>query len=591
MQGDIKDAITQAAYAYELDPNLLMALVMQESRGNPGAVSPAGAQGLMQLMPATAKYLNVTDPLDPYQNVYGGAKYLREQLDRFGGDRNKALAAYNAGPTAVRRYNDVPPFRETRDYVGHIANTYDQIGKGLDLDTAFGSPYQPYASQPAKVSMGRAPQVPSDMYGQPSEFVQAAQAVTPSAATPESVDLTRRTAEKVISGLPAENWTGSLTHPTDRGNNSTGALAAEQIPAWQTALRIVNPVNFLQLPVRLLRMVDYTLREAAGSPTLTDDANAALDYVDAADNRAALGNDATTADILSSERTKTAGLRSQMGSLPERWVRALTQDPFDPDRQAIQAAQAVRARLRAVRDYATADAANTEATLASKLAPYRLQSAKTGAEAGTFHLQHEKTLAPWNEKLARTNALAAEDAYEAAPEQRALDAEAKRAQINNYNRQADQFGEDGLTYYQRWMRQRQIEQDRLAEESARLAQRREQRLVNSAEAETIALAMKAKSVEDANAILRKGGITDHEAVIDKGWIENGIKVVPIKREAGAAAEPPSPPVDPGLSGMSSHGEKPDYSSADNFAAWSKRNGIPKEKARAMWKEYKQSHPD
>jgi soluble lytic murein transglycosylase-like protein len=109
--------ISAAAQRHGLDPALLAGLVKQESGFNPNAVSPAGARGLTQLMPGTAAGLGVTDPLDPVQALEGGAKYLREQLDRFGGDVTRALAAYNAGPGAVQRYGGVPPYAETQNYV------------------------------------------------------------------------------------------------------------------------------------------------------------------------------------------------------------------------------------------------------------------------------------------------------------------------------------------------------------------------------------------------------------------------------------------------------------------------------------------
>jgi soluble lytic murein transglycosylase-like protein len=109
--------ITAAAKKYGLDPALLAGLVKQESGFNPNAGSPAGARGLTQLMPGTAAGLGVTNVLDPAQSLDGGAKYLRAQLDAFGGDVARALAAYNAGPGAVQRYGGVPPYAETQNYV------------------------------------------------------------------------------------------------------------------------------------------------------------------------------------------------------------------------------------------------------------------------------------------------------------------------------------------------------------------------------------------------------------------------------------------------------------------------------------------
>ena len=112
--------INAAATANGIDPALLKGLVSQESGFNPNARSGAGAVGLTQLMPGTAASLGVTNPLDPAQSLQGGAKYLRQQLDRFGGDERLALAAYNAGPGAVARYGGVPPYSETQNYVTSV---------------------------------------------------------------------------------------------------------------------------------------------------------------------------------------------------------------------------------------------------------------------------------------------------------------------------------------------------------------------------------------------------------------------------------------------------------------------------------------
>ncbi|MBI1404374.1 MAG: transglycosylase SLT domain-containing protein [Porphyrobacter sp.] len=117
--------IRELAARFDLSPNLLEAVVWQESRWRENAVSPVGARGLAQLMPGTARYLGV-DAEDPFQNLEGGARYLREQLDRFDGDLEKALAAYNAGPARVERAGGIPNIRETRAYVaaimGRLAN-------------------------------------------------------------------------------------------------------------------------------------------------------------------------------------------------------------------------------------------------------------------------------------------------------------------------------------------------------------------------------------------------------------------------------------------------------------------------------------
>jgi len=112
--------ITAAAQRHGIDPALLAGLVRQESNFDPTAGSPAGARGLTQLMPATAAGLGVTDVTDPQQSLEGGAKYLKQQLDAFGGDVTKALAAYNAGPGAVQRFGGVPPYAETQSYVQKV---------------------------------------------------------------------------------------------------------------------------------------------------------------------------------------------------------------------------------------------------------------------------------------------------------------------------------------------------------------------------------------------------------------------------------------------------------------------------------------
>jgi soluble lytic murein transglycosylase-like protein len=112
--------IDAAAARYGIDPALLRGLVKQESGFDPTARSGAGAVGLTQLMPATARELGVTDATDPLQALDGGAKYLKQQLDRFGGDASKALAAYNAGPGAVQKFGGVPPYAETQHYVQNV---------------------------------------------------------------------------------------------------------------------------------------------------------------------------------------------------------------------------------------------------------------------------------------------------------------------------------------------------------------------------------------------------------------------------------------------------------------------------------------
>lgn len=149
----VQDLLMQAAAKYNIPPSVLVAQADQESGFNPNAVSKAGAMGVMQLMPGTAKDLGVTEPFDPAQNIDAGARYLRQQYDRFG-TWDLALAAYNAGGGNVHKYGGVPPFHETQDYVSSILvgrNSY------LNLD-------QPQQPAPAPMPQtGDSGQVPTDV--------------------------------------------------------------------------------------------------------------------------------------------------------------------------------------------------------------------------------------------------------------------------------------------------------------------------------------------------------------------------------------------------------------------------------------------
>ncbi|MFJ7668075.1 lytic transglycosylase domain-containing protein [Lysinibacillus sp. NPDC097195] len=118
------DIIEKAAATYNVPAKLIASVIKQESNFNALAVSHAGAQGLMQLMPKTAQFLGVKNSLDPEQNIMAGAKYLRQMLDKFDNDPTLALAAYNAGASRVTKYNGIPPFKETQNYVKKVMNYY-----------------------------------------------------------------------------------------------------------------------------------------------------------------------------------------------------------------------------------------------------------------------------------------------------------------------------------------------------------------------------------------------------------------------------------------------------------------------------------
>ncbi|MBR1977740.1 lytic transglycosylase domain-containing protein [bacterium] len=123
-KAQILGLIEKISNKYGVDEKLVQAVIKQESGYNPKAKSHAGALGLMQLMPATAKSLGVKDPMNPAQNIEGGVKYLKNMLEEFNGNTILALAAYNAGPNAVKKYGTVPPYKETQNYVKSILKNY-----------------------------------------------------------------------------------------------------------------------------------------------------------------------------------------------------------------------------------------------------------------------------------------------------------------------------------------------------------------------------------------------------------------------------------------------------------------------------------
>ncbi|HEX8029815.1 MAG TPA: lytic transglycosylase domain-containing protein [Vicinamibacterales bacterium] len=129
-----EDIIQEAAKTYEMDPDLIRAVMQAESSFHPYALSHAGAEGLMQLMPALSTEMGVSNAFDPRENIMGGVRYLKRLLDYHGGNLDLALASYNAGPGNVERYGGVPPFRETRNYVRTIKQLLAASKRAADAD-------------------------------------------------------------------------------------------------------------------------------------------------------------------------------------------------------------------------------------------------------------------------------------------------------------------------------------------------------------------------------------------------------------------------------------------------------------------------
>jgi soluble lytic murein transglycosylase-like protein len=119
-KGDFNQIIDSASKKYNINSSIIKAVIKAESNFDPSVVSSAGAMGLMQLMPDTALSLGVVEPFDPMENIEGGVKYLKDMLNKFGGNLELALAAYNAGPGNVTKYGGIPPFQETQNYVAKI---------------------------------------------------------------------------------------------------------------------------------------------------------------------------------------------------------------------------------------------------------------------------------------------------------------------------------------------------------------------------------------------------------------------------------------------------------------------------------------
>jgi len=129
---NIDELVETFSNKYGIDGDFIKAIIKQESGFNPNATSKKGAMGLMQLMPKTAESLGVLDAYNPSQNIEGGVKYLKNLLEKYDGNKEMALAAYNAGPTAVKKYGGVPPYKETQNYINAIMGTYNKV-KEADL--------------------------------------------------------------------------------------------------------------------------------------------------------------------------------------------------------------------------------------------------------------------------------------------------------------------------------------------------------------------------------------------------------------------------------------------------------------------------
>ncbi len=154
--------IRKYAEYYGVEENLIRAVMRQESCFNEGARSQVGATGLMQLMPGTADLLGVANINDPHQNIKGGAKYLAQMLKRFNGNKQLALAAYNAGPGAVEKHGGVPPYRETRDYVVKVLSEYKRLEKHQQQNEFVQANY--YMEQPQQVRRSSTQQRPRNSY-------------------------------------------------------------------------------------------------------------------------------------------------------------------------------------------------------------------------------------------------------------------------------------------------------------------------------------------------------------------------------------------------------------------------------------------
>jgi hypothetical protein len=159
-KADLGDVVNEASGRYRLDPDLVNSVIKAESGFNVRAVSPKGAQGLMQLMPGTAAQLGVPNAFDPQANVEGGTRYLRELLERYNFDLLKALAAYNAGPQRVEQFRGIPPYYETRAYVARVVRDFNK--KKMAQRNVAAAQRSPASSKNTKTASAASKAHPSD---------------------------------------------------------------------------------------------------------------------------------------------------------------------------------------------------------------------------------------------------------------------------------------------------------------------------------------------------------------------------------------------------------------------------------------------
>jgi hypothetical protein len=528
---DLEELIQRAADENGLDPAQVRALIGIESSGNPNAVSPKGAMGMMQLMPGTARELGVTDPFDPEQNIMAGSRYFRDQLDEFG-DPALAAAAYNAGPGAVRKYGGVPPYRETRDYVDKFRRRMGSVGMAPEAGM-YGD--EGMTGDPTADAMAMLPQV------------------SRSAVDQNVIRSTMGVADKLING----QVTGSLTSPQDRMENSTGSLAAEMIPTWQTAQKLLNPVNLLQLPMRALKMVDYTLRQAAGAPTLTDAAEQALAYTNAGEF-ISRDPEATARDARQQELTTAKGLRGQILTPTQKLVHIFTTDPFEGERQAITARQAMQAGLTAQMDLDKAFKGRVEREQKTAEAPYEVAKKRAEAQKATAE-------APFAARMAEAQVRN----MEALPEYRQQSLFAQRlAARRSLLMQPDERGYGPEFRYK--MNRDTADDVRRVEAEERARREREQEMADRAAARAddrafaeqgrlqddtraaLAAAFKAKTADDANLLLAG---TLYEAKPNGNWLGRKFDIVPKESAApaaSAAATPTPTAAAPAMSGPTNY---------------------------------------